>query len=293
MEASLGSYLNRHTGRYTRGQEPVDYEEKYVFVKEISAEFKCMICSKLLRDPQVTECCGQHFCQYCMDKWLTTNCEKLCPYCRIKNCNYIRYLPMKREIIELEIYCQNREKGCESTSTIQQINEHIKQCDFEQVRCVCASSFLRKELENHRQNHCPDRQVKCQYCQVCGAYRFINSGIHENECPDFPMNCPKQCGASGIKRKNLDNHRKKCSLEIVECQYSKAGCKERLQRRNSEAHLKENIEKHLQLTMASFTRLSTQHETLKKAHLTLKKERNALKKKNTRLQQNRLVLHCM
>ncbi len=268
--------------------EPIDLEERYKFVKEISDEYKCVICSKLLREPQVTGCCGQHFCQYCLEQWLKTNHEKPCPYCRTPNCNYIRYLPMKREIYELKVYCPNlycpsQILGCLTLSTLQQIDGHLKICEFEEVNCSCNKKFIRKEFTNHQQNHCPKRTVQCQYCHESGIYEVINSAHHQNTCPDFPINCPKECGAYGIKRKNLGSHKKKCPLELVECKYFKAGCHDKICRRDYDAHERDNVQQHLQITMESFTRLSTEHNKVKKEHTQLKKQHNDLKKEHSQL----------
>ncbi len=42
-----------------------------VFVKELADKYKCSICTNLLDTPVLTECCGQHFCKTCLEKWIT------------------------------------------------------------------------------------------------------------------------------------------------------------------------------------------------------------------------------
>ncbi len=261
---------------------PIDFEEHYKFVKEISDEYKCVICSKLLRNPQVTECCGQHFCQYCLEEWLKSKYNALCPHCRSPNCNYIRYLPMKREIYELEVYCPNQMIGCQIISTLEQIDGHLKICEFEEVNCSCNMKVLRIQLTNHQQSLCPKRIVKCQYCQENGTYEIINSAHHQNTCPDFIIYCPKECGAYGV-RKYLGSHMETCPLELVECKYFKAGCRDKICRRDYEAHERDNVHQHLQITMESFTRLSTEHDQLKMVHA---KENNDLRRENAWLKQS-------
>ncbi len=269
----MENFSRRRQVRSLTATEPIDLEERYKFVKEISDEHKCVICSKFLREPQVTGCCGQHFCQYCLEQWLKTNHEKPCPHCRTPNCNYIRYLPMKREIYELEVYCPNQMIGCLTISTLQKIDGHLNICELEEVTCSCNKKILRKKLKNHQQNHCSRRMVQCQYCREKGMHMTITSAHHRNMCPDLPINCPKKCGASDIKRKNMESHRNKCPLELVECKYLKAGCRDKICRRDYEAHERDNVQQHLQITMESFTKLSTEHDILKKTYEALRTQR--------------------
>jgi hypothetical protein len=43
-------------------------------------EYMCSICQDIFRDPVVTNCCLQSFCEQCINKWLETNYT--CPYDR-------------------------------------------------------------------------------------------------------------------------------------------------------------------------------------------------------------------
>lgn len=260
----------------------VDLEEKYAFVKEIPAEFICLICSKLLRNPHVTECCGQHYCRYCLEKWLQKNVKKPCPFCRTENCNHMCYLPMKRDIDELEVYCVNREKGCETTSMLKVIEDHIKRCEFESGTCKhrCGASLLRKEIKEHERNECPNRIVRCQYCQETGQFKSITTSVHQARCQNFPIDCPNGCEASGITKRNLSQHRKKCPLELIECSYSNVGCHEKIHRKDYKSHQTENMKKHLQLITESFSQLLVESERLKENNSRLKKENTEFEKKN-------------
>ena len=41
----------------------------YNFVDDLPEEYTCQVCMKLLKEPQITDCCGQHFCRACLDRW--------------------------------------------------------------------------------------------------------------------------------------------------------------------------------------------------------------------------------
>ena len=52
------------------------------FVGEIADRYNCQICTKVIREPHLTVCCGQHFCESCLNRWWTTEGKKSCPHCR-------------------------------------------------------------------------------------------------------------------------------------------------------------------------------------------------------------------
>ena len=79
-----------------------DYD--YQFVGTISSKYICSICSKILHDPHLTSCCGQHFCASCLTNWLgTQQGRKTCPHCRQENFVHIASKAMIREVNELKI----------------------------------------------------------------------------------------------------------------------------------------------------------------------------------------------
>ena len=43
--------------------------EDCCFVKDPPDDYLCMICVKVLNEPHLTDCCGQHFCQVCLEQW--------------------------------------------------------------------------------------------------------------------------------------------------------------------------------------------------------------------------------
>ncbi len=80
---------------------------------------------------------------------------------------------MKRAIDSLKIYCPNRSKGCDKITTLGECNKHLEKCLFVEV-CImhtctkkCGERMLRKELQDHEDNKCPNRRVQCQYKYYC------------------------------------------------------------------------------------------------------------------------------
>ncbi len=106
------------------------------FVRELAEKYKCSICTNLLNTPVLTECCGQHFCRDCLEKWITRIKATTCPHCRAENFKYIVSQPTIRKIKELEVYCTNRKNGCKEILSYGTFQEHVNICPFEVVTCT-------------------------------------------------------------------------------------------------------------------------------------------------------------
>ena len=268
-----------------------------VFIDKVHEDYYCSICSKVLDEPILTECCGQNFCTVCLNNWFRSSLlkNKTCPHCRSQNLNYIRDLSVKRKIASLNIYCPNRSAGCISTFIYGELNSHLGTCSFVTVTCTntCGKSLLRKNLQTHCQQECPRRTVKCQHCGTNGIHMFITTG-HLDTCPDVPLECPRQCGDADIKRKKLESHKQICPLEPVQCPFFEVGCMEDILRKDLKEHTDSNIQQHLLLAMTknkqNQTQLSSlnkehemlrfQHQSLQKKHIRLKKEQESLAERN-------------
>ena len=315
----------------------------YEFFKVVPEKYMCStICTKVLRDPHLTACCGQHFCESCLHHWFLRQGREVCPHCREENFNHFLDKPVKREINQLAIRCTNygvgcvwvgelitlkshleSEKGCGyvevdctnkckerpkrkdvakhltrycplrkgscpycgETGTYQAITErhfgrcpnypldcpnncsaskikraemdqHRRRCPLESVICpnMCEKQLKRKELVIHFTNYCPLRKYKCRYCGKEDTYQTITEK-HYDECPSYPLDCPKMCGARGIKRAKMGQHRSKCPLEPVECPFQEAGCQVKLVRGDLGSHIANDSQQHLLLVMSAFQEL--------------------------------------
>ena len=196
-------------------------ERELSFVVEPSEEYHCPICAKVLVEPHVTDCCGQHFCEECLKQWFEEQLgKKICPHCRSEEFTHIRYLPLKRKINDLLVYCSNRDNGCTEITCVCQLESHINQCSYTTIECSnnCGDSLLRKDLADHLNNKCVMRLSVCIYCQKQDRHFIIVSLQHQQRCPDFPIGCPKSCsGGDQVKRRDLHAHSLVCPLESVVC----------------------------------------------------------------------------
>ncbi len=177
-------------------------EVNYEFVDKVPEDHQCTICTNILTDPVLTECCGQLFCDGCIKKWLQK--QKTCPHCRDVNFASIKDKRMKRVINSLKVYCPNRSKGCDKITTLGECNQHLEKCLFVEVSCTkkCGERMLRKELQDHEDNKCPNRLVRCQYCYTTGVYKEITAKNHLDKCLSFPISCPNDCGHEKVQRRS-------------------------------------------------------------------------------------------
>ena len=251
------------------------------FVGEVPDRFNCQICAKVIREPHLAVCCGQHFCESCLNKWFTRQGKESCPHCRAEGEGFHHVINkgLRSEINQLKIKCTNRKKGCEWSGELGSLKTHLesgKGCGFVIIDCPnkCRKSIFRKELKVHLESECTLCSYQCEHCghkdtykgitgkglrlvEVCGLGATAKS--HYDECPSYPLKCPNHCGVTGIKRKDMAGHRSKCPQERVECPFAEAGCKNTtLCRCTLDDHLSSNQQEHLLLVMGAYKQIKNQ-----------------------------------
>ena len=247
--ASLAKQVEQAVGGY-----------RYEFVADPPDYVRCTICRLPSRDPYLTDCCGNVFCQSCL---LTSMQEKaakasgstngpVCPNARCPNPRGFKMFKNKqieRTVNELKVYCTNKSKGCSWQDKVCEITIHLtRNCQFEDIECTnkCGQMVQRQHLSRHVISDCPSRSAKCKYCRAEGQHSFI-LGDHKETCPKYPVTCPNNCKVSDLLQENLAAHREKCPLEMIECEYFAEGCTAKVLRQNLAKHNKDNMEKHFTL----------------------------------------------
>ena len=111
------------------------------------------------------------------------------------------------------------------------------------------SRVERRGVETHR-TCCPMRSVQCEYCSV--SVKACDMNGHLEVCEEFPIPCPNKCSKEfRVKRNDKSFHlSQECPLQETECPYSQYGCEDKVQRINLEQHEKEDIHKHMKLTIS-------------------------------------------
>ena len=135
----------------------------------------------------------------------------------------------------------------------------------------------RRHLTHHQENECLYRQYTCQHCGYIDTYDAIagsgmirnegsmirRGGNHYKQCDEYPLDCPNECGAENIKRKDMKIHRETCPLEPLDCPFQHVGCTAgKIPRKDMDSHCKENMQPHLLLVVQSNKDLARKNEEL-------------------------------
>ena len=266
--------------------EPINYGGyDYNFVNMVQDRLYCStVCTKVLRDPHLTKCCGQHFCESCLNYWFEKHHGQSCPHCRAEGNEFQHFLnkSLKREISELKVWCSNKHKGCEWSGEVDGLEKHINSedgCRYVEIECpnnnnqiltiferdlpMCPK-ILRKDLDQHTQKTCVRRLVACKFCTENGTHYRIE-GRHSDVCKKYPLACPNKCGVPSIPREDMPAHREECPLEPLTCPFAEAGCGVKLVRQQFDKHLADNQQVHLLQLMGDYKKMKEQLNKMTKA----------------------------
>ena len=252
-------------------------------------DYECPLCLHVTREPVLTSCCGQHFCQVCVSKILIDN--KPCPYCKSTGFSIFFDKKQKRRVLALKVHCDKRAEGCQWVGNLGELENHLgENCRFIEVNCPnkCRLAILRQLLAEHQANDCPNRPHSCQYCQLKATYKEIQDN-HLPVCPKYPVSCLNECGVSPLERDQLEDHLRECPLQLVECELREMGCEEMVKRKDLVRHMEEGTQKHLTLMASKY--LKTQADMYQYIS-ELKRENEGLKREAMQKDQQISDLNC-
>ena len=215
-------------------------------------DFICSVCTKVLREPHLTACCGQHYCSSCLGHWTKTQPKPTrCLYCRQSNFRHILDKKMERKIKSLHVLCVHSEDGCQWKGELRNLKDHLQfslddGCGYVEIACSnnCGTLLRQKDKQEHMEKVCPLRTYQCEYCGIGGKYKHITTQ-HYVMCSKYPLQCPKGCPAV-VKRCDLEAHKNECPLEEVVCPYSSyIGCDAAILRKDLDDHLTRHGNQHI------------------------------------------------
>ena len=203
------------------------------FVEDPPDRLLCNFCQLPCRIPYRSVCCGHVFCK----SELT---EGGCPWleCRSKDFSTGTFIDkaLEREIKALRSYCPNKKDGCGWIGEIARVDDHLRGCKISCSKCKQIVYF--STMKSHLDTECP---CYCPYCDIT-AEREVISSDHKEKCHKFPLTCPNNCGLDNIPRDNMDEHKKMCPLEMIQCEY---GCGTMVARNEVTQHNTDNILQHV------------------------------------------------
>ena len=197
--------------------------------------FKCRICALVLRDPHLTECCGENACHLCIVNEAENGRPCPIPGCRNKRVKINLNRDLRSIILESDVYCQSKEAGCGWMGKLDELDKHFK-------------------------NECPYAEEECQHhCGVSIQRRFIKD--HERVCKRLPIEC-NQCGKV-YKRHCHSIHVKVCPFTVVKCPFNIVGCKSEVQNKDLQQHFNKAISEHYALVAKQSQDVQTQVQETK------------------------------
>ena len=228
---------------------------QYIFITEPPKSRFCPICFELLTEPYQIVKCGHHVCQQCHTQ-LLTNGKKECPVCREPDALSSAHLDkfFQREINDLKVRCQHHKEGCEWTGELRDLQSHLdpdmRKCHYILLPCFfgCGERIRSSSMRDHMTRYCVKRQMSCQYCSYFSSCEIVTAK-HLPICLQVPVTCPNNCKKEGLKREQLQAHIDECSLQVISCPFTSAGCTVKLPRNEMEKHEATAVCEHLRLVM--------------------------------------------
>ena len=98
--------------------------------------FMCEVCNLVLRDPQITQCCGKYACRLCVAKEVENGAP--CPIPSCQNQRIEKFFPdrdLDHDILKGKVYCTSKDNGCQWVDTLEKLERHLLQCPFLEVEC--------------------------------------------------------------------------------------------------------------------------------------------------------------
>ena len=194
------------------------HQQEYDFLEEPPPEYFCPVTFELLRDPKQTECCGHHLSGNVVARLQREG--KPCPLCKETNLTVTNDKYFKRKVEELKVRCSfcDKQNGCKWEGDLGNLDHHSKSC--------------------------PKRPWQCQHCDFRGTYD-IGTTDHLPNCTKYPEPCPNQCDIGTVPRCDMEKHLTECPLQLVECEFAQAGCREKVPRQDLSRHMEEDAQRHL------------------------------------------------
>ena len=155
----------------------------YEFVSPPPKSLECPVCLLTLRDPHVISCCGNEFCQICIE--CVKRDDKPCPLCNEQNFSTMLHKKLVREVNALVVRCPQKELGCDWEGELGQLLGHlhppeihgVNGCGYLIVACSynCGMQLQRQKIREHEVEVCPKRPIEMQVASLLKKFEAIDA----------------------------------------------------------------------------------------------------------------------
>ena len=212
---------------------------------------ECPVCLHVIREPFLVDCCGYSYCRACIEDVHFKG--RVCPMCGA-SFSMMADKRLQRELYQREVYCSNREDGCEWRGKLSQLDAHLRGKDRSSSHgsqhCKASTSgdeTLHKNsmgVLRHQDSYaaiedgtnqkclhpslaidCCDKEgssvSECEYsdvrCSYCGKL-FHPSEVdkHKEQCVKRPYTC-ELCKEFRTTFEQVLAHYRDCKCYPVEC----------------------------------------------------------------------------
>ena len=154
----------------------------YDFVTAPPKSLECPVCLMTFRDPHVISCCGNEFCQLCIER--VQRDGKPCPLCNELNFTTFLHKKLVREVNGLVVRCPQKELGCGWEGELGQVEQHLNPgaglssssgCGYVMVECSfqCGAHLQRRMVGEHEMESCPKRPIEMQVASLMRKFDVI------------------------------------------------------------------------------------------------------------------------
>ena len=214
-----------------------------VMMEEIS---RCLVCFENWNLNTRIYACGAFVCKNCHERLFEDDHEVSCPNCKVLirfGSHYIAGpILINAQEVENKKLVQCDYDSCNEKMLMKDLAAHQTKCLYKWMSCTkCGMEFLQMYAMQHPpqcdwrdvncenchepvpfdklQDHlgiCPNAIVSCQ-CKVTGLMRK-DVDLHNGICDFAEISCPNKPCQSSEYRKNMDEHRKQCKYEWINCE---------------------------------------------------------------------------
>ena len=221
------------------------YECEFLDVLPPQLQHDCAVCLMTLKEPYITDCCGNSFCRLCIQRVQSSKLP--CPLCNETAFNIFPNKWLQRSLREFRVYCAYKKSGCEWSGKLGELEQHLNSkptpetrmngCLHVELDCTysCGTTVQRKSLVEHEES-CVRRPYTCEYCHSFES-PYNEMVDHWNECGSYPVLCPNRCTAVTFKRNRLDQHlNEECPRIVIRCEV----CEDEVPRQLLPVHLQQH-----------------------------------------------------
>ena len=192
---------------------------------------------------------------------------------------------------KVKIPCPNTH--CRALVPRCKLSDHLTACEYTLLHCPnkCMENtkvvkILRRDLNHHLKNECPNHQYQDPHCKDTGGYHDMTT-THLDTCPQVKIPCPNSECKALVPHCELADHQSKCQFEKVPCKYAGIGCGEKLLRKHLEQHEMDDAF-HLHLAIETANK---QREEITKQQSEINKQREEITKQREEINEQQEEIH--